>query len=150
MHNLYPDFLTVTSAYIDRRGSNAVLYNVPLENIKAPCESFYFCDGLISQQEADYAQTLLPKARLFSEDKTPQLQALAVSLRHSIEELREIYIKLRQGQCIIDMSHDPERAMAAAKILEEIGLIALNGTALTVLPVKRADPRDSLIFKLLN
>ena len=150
MHNLYPDFLTVTSGYIDRRGNNAVLYNVPLENINAPCESFYFCDGLISPQEADYAQTLFPKARLFSEDKTPQLQVLLASLHHSIEELREIYIKLRQGQCIIEVGPDLERAMAAAKILEEIGLILLNGNNVTLLPVKQADPRESLIYKLLN
>ncbi len=150
MHSRYPDFQTVSGNLTDRRGSNTILYNTALEAIHAPCESFYFCDGLISPQEAAYAQTLFPQANLYAQTQSAALKSLISSLRHSVDELREIYIKFRRGQCIIEVSPDSERGRAAAKILEEIGLIELNGGSVTVLPVMKADPRDSLIFKLLE
>ncbi|NLC32980.1 MAG: single-stranded-DNA-specific exonuclease RecJ [Clostridiales bacterium] len=150
MHRLYPNFKTAVGSHTDRRGANVILCNTPLHAIHAPCESFYFCDGVFNSREAAYVQALLPQAILYAAEQSQALVSLISSLRHSVDELREIYIKLRGGQCIIEVSPDLERGMAAAKILEEIGLIELHGSSIKMLPVKQADPRDSLIFKLLK
>lgn len=150
MRALYPDFDVASGSYASPRGISAVLYNVPLEKIDAPCDRLCFCDGSAGALEAALAADRFPEAALCACPPSRQLRDLFTALRLSLDELREIYVQFRAGHGIMDVGRSRHRAMAAALIFMEIGLARLEQGRLELLPVKKADPRDSLVFQCLQ
>lgn len=150
MRAMHPDFDTASGFYEDPRGGSAVLYNVPIHQINAPCDAIFFCDGLVCQQEAALAAARFPGAALYAFPRSPQLERLLGSLRHSLDELREIYVQFKAGHGIIAAGRGPRFARAAALIFEEIGLIERVQGKIAVVPGVKADPADSMVFKCLK
>ncbi len=147
MRAAYPDFDAASHRYSDPRGMSAVLYNVPIQEIHAPCDALYFCDGLTGSLEARLAARHFPDAALFDFPETRGLEDILSRLRLSLDELREIYVQFRAGHGIMQAGRSRQAALAAALIFEEIGLARLEEERVLLFPGKRADPKDSLVFQ---
>ena len=150
MREMYPDYDTASGFYTDPRGASAILYNVPIHKIEAPCEALYFCDGLAGEAEAALAAERFPGAALYAFDRTKELEALLSSLRNSMDELRKIYVQFRAGHGIIEAGRSPHSARAAALIFAEIGLIELKEWKISLKPGIKADPSKSVVFDCLK
>ena len=150
MRAMYPDYDTAQGFYEDPRGASAVLYNVPIDRINAPCDAIIFCDGLVCAREAALAAARFPGAAIYASPRTRGLEGLLGSLSHSLNELREIYVQFRAGHGIIEAGRGPRQARAAALIFEEIGLIRRVQGKITLVPGAKADPKGSMVFKCLK
>lgn len=150
MRERYPELNTAGGPYRDRRGTSTVLYGVSLQEVKAPVSHLVFCDGLVSSKEAAWALGLFPQARLFARVRTQALKELLLSLRPSLEELRQAYVLLRQGVLLESLPWPWEKALTMAMVLREMGLVALEGHQVTLLPPNPTDPKNSPLYQILH
>ncbi len=150
MRAMYPDYDTASGRYVSPRGVSAVLYNVAIEQIEAPCDALYFCDGLIGKAEAALAKARFPGAAIYAFRRTGSMETLLASMRYSLDELRRIYVQFRSGHGIIDAGRSPQAARAAALIFEEIGLLERSESGIVLKPGVKADPADSLVYQYLK
>ncbi|MHC1785910.1 MAG: single-stranded-DNA-specific exonuclease RecJ [Christensenellales bacterium] len=150
MHSLYPGFETVTGPHSDRRGGNAILYRTPLGAVRAPCDRLLFCDGLLCPQEAGYAGSLFPGARLLASPRSASLDQLLAGLRLDREEMREAYRHLRETGDGSSLSWPPSKARAACLVLAELGLVQMSGWRAQLLPMQKIDLERSAIYRWLS
>lgn len=150
MHALYPDFDTAQGPHSDRRASSCIFYRTPLAQIHAPYELLIFCDGPLHDQEAAHAASLFPGATLCARHRTEELEKALSTLRLTKLELREVYRLLRQGMGVKDLSWHWVKERAALLVLEELGLIQLEGEEVHMLPMQKIDPDESALFRLLR
>ncbi len=147
-------FDTAVGTASDRRAYNTVLYLAPLRAISVPYEQIVFCDGLLERGEAAFARKLFPQAALFSLPRSEALGKRLEALSLTRADLREAYRTLKKGEggaavCLADRG----KALAAAAVLEELGLIATTGDprpAVTMLPLKKCQPEGSRLYRLIG
>ena len=150
MHAKYPDFDTAQGPYSDRRAANCILYRTPLAQVRAPYELLVFCEGLLHDQEAAYAASLFPGAKLCAYQRTDELEQMIGQLKLTKEELREVYRLLRQSAGMQDLPWHKAKIQAALYVLEELELISLKGDEVCLLPMRKTDPQDSALFCILQ
>lgn len=149
MHRQYPDFAVAVGPVTDRRGDNALLYRTPLSAVRVAYESVYLCDGLIHPDEAAYVQSLFPGASIHAAPPSRPLQAMREDLRLTVDELRDAYVRLRQGEGL-DLTMPVAKQRLALLVLEELRLITLESGRPEMLPLRKCDPQESRLFRLIR
>ncbi len=150
MHASHPAFDTAQGPLSDRRAGSCIVYRTPLSQIHAPYEQLIFCDGLMHPDEASYAVSLFPKARIRAGHRTPGLAKMLEILRLTKPELREAYQLLRCGEALQEPAFHPAKARAALYVLEELDLVGLEGEHVHLKPMQKIDPDMSRLFRLLQ
>ena len=150
MHAFYPALDTAQGHFSDRRASSCIIYRTPLAQVHAPYELLIFCDGLLHPDEAAYAASLFPKARLRANQCTAELEKMLDLLRLTKPQLREVYLMLLRGKSLQDLAWHPVKARAALYVLEELDLVKLEGEQIHLMPMQKIDPDVSRLFRLLR
>ena len=91
-----------------------------------------------------------PGAALFAAHRSPGLEKLMAALRPSVQELRQAYVRLRNGEALAALDGNPEKAELMAWVLEEMGLLALAGGTVTLLAPNPTDPESSPLYQALH
>lgn len=147
MHRRYPDFAVEVGTVHDPLAGNCILYGASLSQVQTAYGTIIFCDGLAYEAEAAWAKALFPEARLMAAEPSDALCGMLDELRISVDALREAYVQLRsQGS----LSLPPVQRRAVLLVLEELELISLDGEAHAMLPLRKCDPMDSALFRLIN
>ena len=150
MHALYPALDTAQAPFSDRRACSCIIYRTPLVQVHAPYELLIFCDGLLHPDEAAYAASLFPKARLCANQCTAGLEKMLDLLELTKPQLREAYLLFRRGKSLQDLVWHPVKAHAALFVLEELNLVKLEGEQVHLKPMQKIDPDVSRLFGLLQ
>lgn len=150
---VWPQVFAATGALQSPQAASAVVYRAPLHSILGPYRRIVFCDGLVCPQEAALAQALYPKAQLLALPPGGRLAQIKAALRVSREELRLVYMALRDtmGMRTLPLSR-PQQAAAMA-ILRELGLAVYDGPqgqGSLRLSNHKSDPQQSRLFCLLS
>lgn len=149
LHQSYPAFETACGPHSDPRGGNTIVYRTPLKQLAAPFERVIFCDGLVTGQEAALAAQLFPGAAISAAPATPALEALRGAIRLSVDDMRDAYRLLRGDPRLEILPWTAAKRLAAALVLEQLQLIALEGDVPKLLPLRKCDPAESALFRWL-
>lgn len=135
----------------DPRGFNALVLSPDWSQPFARFDRVVFLDGLLCPGEAKLAQKAAGGAAVLAMPQSPGLIELMQGIRLGVDELREAYVRLRDGG-LTAMNLSPSARQAALMVLSEMGLVSLDGhqTFLGMLPARRADPEDSPLFRALR
>jgi len=110
-----------------------------------------FLDGLLCPGEAKLAQEAAGGAAVLAMPQSPGLIEFMQGIQLGVDELREAYVRLRDGG-LTALNLSPGARQAALMVLSEMGLVSLddNQNFLGMLPARRADPEDSPLFRALR
>lgn len=134
----------------DPRGFNALVLSPDWSLPFARYDRVVFLDGLLCPGEAAMARQATGGARVFALPDSPELGKLKTGIRLGVEELRDAYVCLRDGGAA-GIALQPGGRIAALMVLEQLGLVTLDEKKnfLGVLPVRRVNPEDSPLFRVL-
>ncbi|MGI6233640.1 MAG: single-stranded-DNA-specific exonuclease RecJ [Christensenellales bacterium] len=147
----FPDYQVCIGQASDPRAFNAILYAPDFSLHQAHYHTLMFADGLPFDAAAHQAILATKASEAYVLPKSKDLQALLDQLTPTLEELRSIYVQLRNGT-IAGFTPDAGKDFIALVIFEQLGLVQLSeeGTFLRMLPMKRIDPAQSPLYTALT
>ena len=138
---LYPMLDVCTAA--DPRAYNAVWLCAEMKRL-GPYRRIVLCDGLLSLHEAACLSRLYPGAEIVALPLSAALRERLEALRFSVEEMRALYVALRQG-------YQPDRGdphmEAMVRVLQSMELI---GPDCQLLPAHKSDPLKDPLYRMIQ
>lgn len=147
---LFPDMETATLQAPDPRAFSAILYAPDWSLPQAPYERLIFVDGM-PPGSAALAQVATAALQVYVLPETTGYEALVDSLRPSLEQLRQAYTKLKNGQTNA-LSDSIGRDLAIFIIFQQLDLLELDDTLSPkrMLPMQRIAPERSRLYRGLT
>ncbi|NLX83115.1 MAG: single-stranded-DNA-specific exonuclease RecJ [Clostridiales bacterium] len=147
----FPDFQVCVSQATDPRAFNAIVYAPDVDLHFASFEQLIFADGLPNACSVHKALRKTGAKKAFVLPQSKALGDLMTQCTPSIEELRSIYVCLRNGT-IAGFTQHPGKDFIALMIFEQLGLVQLDeeGNFRRMLPMKRIGPEQSPLYRKLT
>jgi single-stranded-DNA-specific exonuclease len=151
LHKAWPMLQTSLGLAADPRGFSAIVLAPDWTRPFARYDTVIFADGLFTKGEAALARKATGACRCDVLPESEALRSLFATLRLSLEDLRLAYVSLLQRAASVPNLH-PNAFLAARLVLEELGLITLNGQdeLQSIISVQKIDPDKSRLFRLLS
>lgn len=152
MHERFPGFSATFRQADDPKAHNAVVYAASLQDITVPYDTVILCDGCVHPGETRLPQ--LPGVRVLAMPVTSAMRELIARMRMSTDDLRQAYVALRNNDLALTRLDAPQEAkLAALYILRQMELIDFPDAQpcqSKLLPVRKSDPTDSPLYRLIN
>ena len=148
LHRRYPRLWPLAEAADDPRAFSAIVYRPDWRRSFARFSRVVMADGLLHPGEAAMIAGATGAGRVLALPRSRALERALEGLRADKGELRDTYIRLKQG---LPIGEEP-REMSALRILAELGLISLDarGAFCGMREVRRCEPGESALFRNLN
>ena len=127
----------------DPRAYNAVWLCRGLKPL-GPYRRVVLCDGLLALHEAAALKALYPKAAITALPLSDALHERLGTLKFSVDEMRGLYVALRQGQRP-DRTDPHQEAML--RVLISMELVSPEGQ---LLPMRKSDPRNDPLYRMIQ
>ena len=127
----------------DPRAYNAVWRCDGLKRL-GPYRRIVLCDGLLSLHETACLADLYPGAEIITLPFSPALRARLEKLKFSVDEMRALYVGLRQGRQP-DRSQPQQEAMV--RVLQSMALV---GPECQLLPMRKSDPLHDPLYRMIQ
>lgn len=151
LHQRYPDLACHTGQATDPRGFHAIVYAPDFSRHFAQFSTLVFADGLPGVYTANRASQATGAFQVQVLPPSPALRQLKSRLAPSLEELRQVYQALKQGQTLA-FTNNLGKDLLALAIYQQLGLVELNedGYFQSLLPFIRIAPQNSPLFCALQ
>ncbi len=143
LKQLYPHLDAEAASIPDPRAYSRIWLCDRFEK-QGPYEHIVLADGAVAPEEIFRLHSLYPEAKLTVLPQSQNLKLLLDSLRPTKDEMRALYVEIKENRARLDTM----KKRMAAEILGHMGLI--NVKSLTLKEIKKADPAQDGLYRLLN
>ncbi len=151
MHERFPGFAAAFGYADDPKAHNAVVLAASLIGMAAPYDTVILCDGCLHPGEAALPD---PTVRVMTMPVSVALTKLVDCMRLTTEDLRKAYVLLKNSDLALSaLPVTTEARLAALYILKQMELIDFpqgKPYQSRLLPLRKADPTDSPLYRLIN
>lgn len=151
LHLKYPALQTFSVSAADPRSFHAILYAPDWRAHFAKYDCLIFADGLPDFSAAELAIQATNAHKVQVLPKSEELQGMISRLKPELDELREVYQRLKRGQTA-SFTNDPGKDLAVLMIFWQLGLLELDDSYnfRRLLPMQRIDPDQSPLYLALS
>ena len=155
----HPELDVLQAGCSDPCAYSAVVYGVPLEQIRAPYKAVILADGLLTDVEHENVKAVFSGAQVYACPESEPLKDALSAFAVSLDSLRRLYSALRKTVPTAGVTTLASQTglsvasvMAGIFILREIELVSFDEKTLewSMKPMVRRSPEESPLYQLLH